>query len=245
MEEVKDGLNVRVKAIIALAGESGVTVAQVRDGFTGVAIQLRFCRDSIFCGVFAVIVHVVIWSGDALVVGRNDSCAEQRAHAGVMIQLGDSVGLGQILPGVTHVLNHTNVGLKDGVSVLVAGGKTELVAKRGAPGCPVASEGDVDLIEHVGVEVILVRPDARLFKGIDSQGGDQGFNAVFVLNEGIDIGGVSRRVQGDQRGVHVAGSQGWCKKSPRHQGERGEPRVFDYLLHCLFPFLVGPENIRD
>src|SRR6266568_1225775 len=73
LEQIENGLNVRVKTVVTLAGESEVTVAQIRDRFPSVTIQVRFSSHAVLGPVFAIVALVVIRRGDALIVGRDDA----------------------------------------------------------------------------------------------------------------------------------------------------------------------------
>src|SRR4029079_3660146 len=107
----------------------------------------------------AIVALVVEGGGVALIVRRDDAPAEYRLLAGAMVDLGDAVVLREVLVRVADVLNHAEIRLENGVRILEARRELELIADRGAAGVEVVSGGDVDLVEHVVVEVVLIRPD--------------------------------------------------------------------------------------
>src|ERR1051326_1182418 len=105
LQQVEHRLDVRVKAIVALAGESDVTAAQVRDGLRRVTVQSSLRGHAVAGRILAVVALVVKRSGDALIIWRNDTGAQTSAAVVVpaMVHLRDGVGLHQILGRVADV----------------------------------------------------------------------------------------------------------------------------------------------
>ena len=77
------------------------------------------------------------------------------------------------------------------------------------PGSYVVPGRNVDLVEHVVVEVVLVWPDARFLVRVHAQRGDKTLQSVFILHERVNVRGVGRGIAGDQRRIHVTG--GLCR----------------------------------
>ena len=125
-----------------------------------------------------------------------------------MIHLGDPVGLHQILRAHHPRLDDAEIRLQDRLLVLELRVELELITERRAPCRHVAAGGDVNLVEHVVVEVVLVWADARLLEGVDAERRDQLLAGRFLLDEGIHVGRVGRVVQRDERRIHVTGGAG-------------------------------------
>src|SRR5436190_24318004 len=73
LQQIEHGLDVRVKAIVALAGESDVTAAQIRDGLRRVTVQRSLRGHAVAGRIFTVVALVVKRRGDALIIWRNDA----------------------------------------------------------------------------------------------------------------------------------------------------------------------------
>jgi hypothetical protein len=82
-----------------------------------------------------------------------------------------------------------------------------LVAQRPFAADEVFAERDVNLVQDIVVELVIVGPDASFLERLDAERGRQILNAVRVASERVHVGRVRRRVECDQRGVHVARSQ--------------------------------------
>ena len=95
----------------------------------------------------------------------------------------------------------------------------------------------MDLVKHVVVEVIFVRPDAGFLVGIDAQGDDKGsrFWSSVLVNESIDVGGVSRRIEGNQWRIHVA--RGMRRSGAARSQAKGRSELGDDLFSLVFLFL--------
>jgi hypothetical protein len=126
-----------------------------------------------------------------------------------MVHLRDGVGLHEVLRRVADVVNHAEIGLQNRVLVLERGVELELVAQRGLARRHVVAGRNVDLIKHVVVEVVFVRPDAGLLMRINAEGGDERLDAVFDLHKRVNVRGVCRRIADDERCVHVTGRHRW------------------------------------
>src|SRR5207249_8617192 len=98
----------------------------------------------------------------------------------------------------------------------------ELIADGRAAGRDVATERDVDLVEHVVVEVELVWPDTRLLVRIYAKPQDEVLRRVCVVlvDERVYVGRVGRRIADDQGRVHVAGR----KQRAARERQRGNRR---------------------
>ena len=206
LKQIKDCLNVAVETVIALARKGSVTARKTNDGLRGVMIEFGGRRHAIARGICPVVALIIFRGGNSLIVGWHDARAEQRFFVRAvwtMNYLGHGVGLRQILIRVVHVGDHPEIGLEDGLVVFVFGLEPELVAQVGLAGVRVVAERDVNLVEHVVIEVVFVRPDARLFKRINSERDVEIFLSGVRADEGIDIRGVGRRIERDQRRVHV------------------------------------------
>ena len=82
-----------------------------------------------------------------------------------MVHFGDGVGLHQILISVSDVVDNTEVRLQDRVLVSERRIEFELVAQRRSAQRYVVTGGNVDLIQHVVVEVVFVWSDAGFLVG--------------------------------------------------------------------------------
>src|SRR5262249_53325935 len=85
-----------------------------------------------------------------------------------MVHLGDSVGLHQILISVSDVVDDPKVRLQNRVLVPERRCERELVAQRSLAGSYIVTSGNVDLIEHVIIEVVLVGSHTGFFVGINA-----------------------------------------------------------------------------
>ena len=98
-----------------------------------------------------------------------------------------------------------------------------------------AGLGDVELVPHLGVELVEVRTAGRVFVGNGVH--DQCDKIGFVrADERVDVGQVRVRVTGDHRRFAMTGraGQGSAEESPRQQtGCCGEaPNESERTLHC-------------
>jgi hypothetical protein len=93
---------------------------------------------------------------------------------------------------VADVLHDAEIRLKNRVSVLEAGSKAKLITQRRASGSYVRTERDVNLVEHVVVEVVLVRSNARLLVRVNAERQDQRLLSFLLVDECINVGGVGR-----------------------------------------------------
>jgi hypothetical protein len=134
-----------------------------------IAIQLAFRSNTVLRGIVAVVALIIKRSSNALIIGRNRTRPEQRAPVVLaMIHLRNSVGLYQILISVTDIVNDAKVRLQDCVLVHERRVEFELVAQRRSAQSHVVTSGNVDLIKHIVVEVILVRSHAGFFVWINA-----------------------------------------------------------------------------
>jgi hypothetical protein len=81
--------------------------------------------------------------------------------------------------------------LQNRVPVSECGIEFELVAQRGFARSYVVASGNVNLIEHVVVEVVLVWTDSGFFVRVHAERGDKTLYSVFVLHERVNVCGVS------------------------------------------------------
>ncbi len=122
-----------------------------------------------------------------------------------MVHFGDGVGLHQVLISVPDVIDNTKVRLQDRVLVPERRIEFELVAQRGSARSYVVSGRNVDLVEHIVIEVVLVWADARFLVGVHAQRGDKTLRSVLILHERVNVRGVGCRIASDQRRIHVTG----------------------------------------
>ena len=121
-----------------------------------------------------------------------------------MLHFSYSVGLGQVLVRIANVFHRAQVGLEDRPGVFVLGVELELIADiRQAFGDAVSAERQVQLIQNVVIEIVFVGTNAGFLEGIYSKGNHEIFLSAIFTYERVHVGGVSRRIQGDQRGIHV------------------------------------------
>ena len=151
-----------------------------------------------------------------------------------VIDLGHRVELRQVLVRVVHVVDDAEVGLQDGAAVLVPRREAELVRERRPAGGHVLPQRHVNGVEHVVVEVELVRADARLLERIDAERRHQRLASVLLPDEGIHVGGIRGIVQDDERRVHVTGrGRVWGSGDDESgRGERGQDSAHS-LLHVV------------
>ena len=153
-----------------------------------------------------------------------------------MRHFGDRVGLGEVLSRVANIVDDAQIRLKDCPFVLELRFEFELVTERRFARCEVGSSRHVDFIQHVVVKVVFVRPDARLLVRIYPQRRHQHLDAVFILYEGVNVGGIGGRITYDERRVHVAGGEGRRGQQRRqHSGHAAMQGC--YLLHKCFSSL--------
>ena len=76
--------------------------------------------NSVLGRILTIIVLIVFRGGDSLVVGRNNPCAQTGFPMGAAFDFGDLIRLGQVLRGIAHVLNDSQIGLQDRSLGLVA-----------------------------------------------------------------------------------------------------------------------------
>src|SRR5579859_669216 len=105
LQQIKDGLNVPVETIVALAGESHVTAVEAGDRFLSVAIQVARRSHTRFGWVLAVVPLIVERGRDALVVRRHGPRSQDGPAASMMVHLGHSISLGQVLRSVTDMIH--------------------------------------------------------------------------------------------------------------------------------------------
>ena len=75
-----------------------------------------------------------------------------------MVHFSDGIGLHEVLVGIADVVNNTKVRLQDRVLVSERRIEFELVAQRGSARSYVVSGRNVDLVEHIVIEVYLFGP---------------------------------------------------------------------------------------
>ena len=107
-----------------------------------------------------------------------------------MVHLRNGVGLHQVLVGIAGVIYDPEIRLQNRVPVSKRRVEFELVAERGPTSGYIVTGGNADLIQHVVVEVVLVRADARFLVGIHAQRGDKTLHTVSVLHERVNVRGV-------------------------------------------------------
>ena len=235
LKQVKDGLDVGIETIVTLSSECNVAIVQRRDRLQGVFIQFSLRGNPVFGRILAIVALVVKRRGDALVVGRNDACAQDGGPAMPVIDLGHAVGLCQVLRGVADILDNPEVRLKDRARVFVIGLETKLVTQRGFALRHVIADGDMDLVEDVVVEIVLVRSDARFLVRVNAKSSHQDFRPVFLLHESVHIGRVRSRITGDQWRVHVArGEAGRGQPCRQHAGDATMEPAYSLFHRSLF-----------
>src|SRR5215472_16678902 len=111
-----------------------------------------------------------------------------------MIHLRNSVGLYQVLVRIPDVVDDTKVRLQNRVLVLERRCECEFVAQRGLARSYVVTGGNVKLIEHVVIEVVLIWSDTGFFVGIDTQRSNKTLYSVFILHERVNVRGVGCRI---------------------------------------------------
>ena len=206
-QQIEHGLDVGIEAVVALAGEREVATGEQLDRLARVAIEVRGIVDAGSGEPPPLVLAVVERRDQSLVVRRHDAGAEQLARATRPVDASHGVRLHQVLSRPADVLDDSIERLQDRLPVAELRGEVELVAERGTPGGDVLAECDVDLVAHVVVEAVLVRPDPRLLERIDGERGRQVLDAVLLGDEGVDVGRVGGVVERDERGVHVTGRQ--------------------------------------
>ena len=213
LQQIEDRLDVGVEAVVTLTGKRGVAAIEGGDRLSRIPIEIARDGDAIPGRVLAVVILVVERRGIPLVVRWDDAAPEDLAPVPAVIHLRHAIALCQVLRRIVHVLDDAQVRLEDGLRVLERRVETELVAVRRTPGLHVVvAGGDVDLVQHVVVEVELVGPDAGLLEGIDGERGDEHLDAIVHLDEGVNVGGVGGVVQGDQGSIHVARRHGRSRR---------------------------------
>ena len=131
-----------------------------------ITIELAFRGDAVLRGVVAVVALIIKGSSYALIVRGNHTRSKDRAMIVMaMVHFGDGVGLNEVLIGIADVVNDTKVRLQDRVLVSERRIEFELVAQRGSARSYVVSGRNVDLVEHIVIEVVLVWADARFLVG--------------------------------------------------------------------------------
>ena len=91
----------------------------------------------------------------------------------------------------------------------------------------------MNFIEHIVVEVVLVGTDARFLVRIHGQSGREILPAIFLRDEGIDIGRVRRIVQGDERRIHMARRS--CAQRNCQESRRGrQPQHTSEFVHLTY-----------
>src|SRR5260221_10644301 len=120
----------------------------------------------------------------------------------------DRIALGQILVRVVDMLDRTEERLRDRVFVFESCLKSELVADCSLPFGEIGPGANVELVEHVVIEVIFVWSDARLLKRIYRQSCSEVFDPVHLRHKCVHIRGVGGWIEGYQRCIHVAGCRG-------------------------------------
>src|ERR1700759_285153 len=97
---------------------------------------------------------------------------------------------------VVHVGDLTEVGLCDGVRILVGSLETKSIRDRGEASRDVCAGGEMYLVEHVIIKVVLVRPNASLFERITGQSHGQILPAVRIAAaKSVNVSGVSRWIE--------------------------------------------------
>ena len=92
------------------------------------------------------------------------------------------------------------------------------------------SGGDANLVEHVVIEVVLVRADARLLVRVDGERRRQILAAEALRDEGVHVGRVRRIVQRDERRIHVTG----CARRCRPQQESRRSQQLQHRIRLFF-----------
>ncbi len=164
-EQVEDGLDVGVEAVVALAGESEVATFHRGDALGGIMVQLGGVGHPVLGQTIAVVTRVVERCGYAFVVGRADAAAEHLVSAGGIDHPMDVVGLDEVLVGVAHVIDHAQYSCTERCRTSGTWSGSESGRCRWSGPRHVVTDGDVEGIAHVVVEVEFVRPDAGLLEG--------------------------------------------------------------------------------
>ena len=97
-QQIKDGVDIGVEAVVPLAGKGDVAFSfpiEFENGLLRIAIELIKRRNAIFGGLVAIVALIVKGRGDALIVRRNDSRAQN--GLGMPSDLGDGIHLKQVL----------------------------------------------------------------------------------------------------------------------------------------------------
>ena len=156
-----------------------------------------------------------------------------------MVHLRDAVVLRQILVVVIDVLDHAQERLQDRLPILEPGLELELVRVAPATRRDVLAGCDVNLVEHVVVEVELVRADPWLFEGIDAQRCDEHFLAILVLNERVHVRRIGGVVQDDERCVHVTRREGRGGPGHKNGGRCDDRQRLTHGLHVEISYRLS------
>ena len=231
LQEIEDRQDVGIEPVVPLTGEGAVVVLELRDRLRRVDVEIVLVGYAVPGGLVAVVVAVVLRRRDPLVVGWDDAASERCGDIRAIVDLRDAVALDQVLIPIAHAADHAEVRLQDGVAIPVLRVESELVGVGRAALLDVVPGRHADLVEDVVVEVVLVGPDARFLVRVDRECGRQVLDAAFVRDERVDVGGIRRIVQGDERSIHVAGCSRAC--GAQQQGGRGgQPqRASDVFEH--------------
>src|SRR4030095_9835417 len=95
------------------------------------------------------------------------------------------------------VRDDAKVRLQDRVLVHKRRCECELVAQRSFARGYVVTGGNMKLIEHVVIEVVLVWSDAGFFVGITPQRGNKTFYSIFILYKRVNVRSVGCRIASD------------------------------------------------
>ncbi len=178
LEQVEDGLNIGIEAVVTLAGEREIAALELGNGLRRVAVEIALVADAVPGRLLTVVIAVVSRRGVSLVVRGDDSASETSRTAAALVDPVHGVALDEILRGIADITDDAEIRLQNRVAVAIGRVELELIALRGAAFRHVLSGGDADLVEDVVVEVVLVRADARFLVRVDRQGRRQVFLSV-------------------------------------------------------------------
>ena len=124
LQQIEDGLDVGIEAVVPLAGEGEVAVLELGDRLRRVAIEVALVADAVLGGLLAVVVAVVLGVAFPWLLGGTMPRPSRVDRAGAPVDLVDGVALDQVLRGVADVADHAEIRLQDRVAVPVASCRT-------------------------------------------------------------------------------------------------------------------------
>jgi hypothetical protein len=171
-----------------------------------------------------------------LVVGRHRSSPERGIRRSDY--LGYRVGLREILRRIAIRRDHASIGLQNGGLRLVVVRKLKLICHQ------IRARGGIreeNLVEHIGIEVVFVRTDARLLVRINRQGDIEELLVVAHGYKRIDVRRVGRVVERDQRSVHMTGCMGrqWANRESECDGSKSGRSDSGVCFHGMCYGLSG------